>query len=80
MIYWSLGLNRKPAGHLKYLVIHIRDIHDELAVQKEVITHDSTKDARRDIVSGMPKTGVVANRWAAHIPGHLVAAGDEWSL
>lgn len=51
-----------------YLVVHIRNVHDKLDVEFEIILHDPSDDIGANIVPCMTEMCIVVDCWATSVP------------
>lgn len=66
-----------------YLIVHIRDVHDELQIELKIGREYPPYYVRRDVVPGMSKVGIVIYRRSAGVPCHLLSPWiqrNKWLL
>lgn len=69
---WHLHHNARP-----YLVVDVRNIHNKVDIELEVVAHNSADDISANIVAGVSQMRIVVNSRATRVPQNLLAGGID---
>lgn len=60
------------------LVVNVSDVHAELNIISEVVSHNASEDVEAHVGLGVAQMRVVVDGWSAHVPGNQILVLSAW--